>query len=181
MHLNMVDYILLAVVVLSLLLGLMRGFVREIIAIIAWVIAVMLMMFMAPLWAHYFSGISANHTVQLYCTYGAILIVVWIVGAIVGKIISRMVDYSSLMLVNHFLGGVFGAVRGVVICVFLALVVVLTSFANNPLWVQSTFAKPLSKVAMLFHKRTEAFLQEKKQQVQQHAQNISDGYAGQAN
>ena len=176
MYLNMVDYILLAVVILSLVLGLMRGFVREIIAIITWVVAVALMMFMAPLWAHYFSGVSANHTVQLYCTYGAILIVVWIVGAIVGKIVSRMVDYSSLMLVNHALGAVFGAVRGVVICVFLALVVLLTSFANNPLWVQSTFAKPLSNVAMLFHKRTEQFLTEKQQQAQQHLQNLSKTY-----
>ena len=181
MHLNMVDYILLAVVVLSLVLGLMRGFVREIIAIIAWVIAVLLMMYMAPLWAHYFSGVSKNHTIQLYCVYGVILVVAWVVGAIVGRIVSRAVDYSSFLFVNHFLGAVFGAVRGVVICIFLALVVLLTPFANNPLWVQSNFAKPLSKVAMLFHKRTESFLKEKQKQARQHAQNLSDRYANQEN
>ena len=116
-----VDYVILAVVLLSAIYGAVRGFLREAISLASWVIALWLAWHYAELLTPYFSAIGSA-AVRAWTARGIILIGALVVGTFVGILASRVVRLSLFSGLDRFLGFLFGAVRGVVI---LGLVVIL--------------------------------------------------------
>ena len=116
-----VDYVILAVVLLSAIYGAVRGFLREAISLASWVIALWLAWHYAELLTPYFSAIESV-AVRAWTARGIILIGALVVGTFVGILASRVVRLSLFSGLDRVLGFLFGAVRGVVI---LGLVVIL--------------------------------------------------------
>lgn len=109
-----VDVIVVAVVLLSAILAAMRGFVRESLAIIAWVAAIFAALrfgpLLTPLLQPYLTGWLATLS-----AYALIFLVVVVVLSFISYRFSQNVRESPIGPVDRGLGIVFGAVRGLVI------------------------------------------------------------------
>jgi membrane protein required for colicin V production len=120
---NGADYLILGVLFLSMLLGFIRGFVREAIGVIAWLGGLWLAWRYAPMVEPLLVGRVGDPPVSTWAARTLIVLAVLIVGWIVAGILSYLLRHSSLsIMVDRLLGLATGFIRGaVVVAVFVLL------------------------------------------------------------
>src|SRR6476619_3370345 len=115
-----VDYILAAVVVMSVLFGAIRGFLRESVALLAWLVGLWVAWRFAPLLQPHLGGALAGTPLQVWVARGLLLLAVVVIGWVLASMLSYLVQRSGLTLgIDRLLGSVFGLVRGAVIAGFV--------------------------------------------------------------
>jgi len=133
-----VDYILAAAVLLSILFGAIRGFLRESIALLGWLVGLWLAWRYAHLLLPYLGGALAGTELQIWVARGLLLLAVVIASWLIGSLLSYLVQRSGLTLtVDRVLGGVFGLVRGVVIVGFVVMLGQASDLRSESWWKNS--------------------------------------------
>jgi membrane protein required for colicin V production len=141
------DYAVLVVLAASILWGVWRGLVHEVVSVASWVLA-----FLA---ANMFAGAMADllpasmaPEVRVLVSFVVVFIVVLIACTIVGHVLSKMMKVAGLGPLDRTLGGVFGLARALVILLAFALVAGLTALPRQPAWRNSVSGEPLAKGAL---------------------------------
>lgn len=132
-----VDYVIIGIIALSALIGFARGLVREVISLAVWVAALLAAwLFYEPLAAQLTPWIS---TPSLRIAAAVLMLVfgVLIVGALIGYLLSLLVDKTGLTGTDRLLGIVFGAARGAVLVALLVFLASLTPLTQDPWWSES--------------------------------------------
>jgi membrane protein required for colicin V production len=140
-----VDWTLLALVGLSVLIGLMRGLVFEVLSAAGWLVAYFAAQWFTPQWSAYVpfsipigaAGSALNHA----ATFGVIFIACLLVWGIASKIVRMLIRaVPGISAADRLMGGVFGLVRAMVLMVAVVTVVGLTPLAKSAAWQQSHVA-----------------------------------------
>lgn len=120
---NGADYLILGVLFLAMLLGFIRGFVREAIGVIAWLGGLWLAWRYAYVVEPLLAGRVGDPPVSTWAARTLIVFAVLIIGWIVAGLLSYMLRHSGLsIMVDRLLGLATGFVRGaVVVAVFVML------------------------------------------------------------
>jgi membrane protein required for colicin V production len=118
---NWTDYFFLIVLVSSGIAGLMRGLLREAIALFAWVAGVWLAWTFADSLEPHLGGALADPAVRPWAARVMIFVVVLLVGMAISAIVSHYVRLSIFNSVDRLLGFLFGLVRGIVVLGVLAI------------------------------------------------------------
>jgi membrane protein required for colicin V production len=120
---NGADYLILGVLVLSMVLGMIRGFVREAIALLAWLCGLWLAWRYAPELEPLLGGAIGEPPVSTWAARIIIVLGVLIVGWLLAGALGYFLRHSGLsIMVDRLLGMAFGFVRAaVVIAVFVLL------------------------------------------------------------
>ena len=133
-----VDYILAAAVLLSVLFGVVRGFLRESIALLGWLVGLWLAWRHAGVVEPYLGGALAGTELQQWVARSLVLLAVVVVAWILGALLSYLVQRSGLTLgVDRLLGGLFGLVRGAVIVGFAVMLGQAAELGSEPWWRES--------------------------------------------
>jgi len=133
-----VDYILAAAVVLSVLFGAVRGFLRESVALLGWLVGLWLAWRYAHFVEPYLGGALAGTELQAWAARAIVLIAVVIASWILGGLLDYLVQRSGLTLgVDRLLGGLFGLVRGAVIVGFAVMLGQAAQLGSEPWWRES--------------------------------------------
>ena len=146
---NSLDWMLLAPLLVSGLLGVWRGVVREVMSVLAWVIGVVLAGRFAAdlaLWLP-LSGDLLPHAVA----WVLLLLGVLIAAGLLARLLKQLLSVAGLGLADRLLGGVFGLVRGTMVLMLLVLVIGLTPFKKYPIWTSSQVV-PLVQLLLEFVK-----------------------------
>ena len=142
------DYVVIGIIAASLLLGLWRGVVGELIALAAWVLAFLAAMeFGAQIGNALFTGIS-DAAIRSLAGCVAVFVGVLIVMALLRLAVRGMVKALGLSLSDRLLGVVFGVARGVLIAVVLVMAGGLTSAPHQPWWRQAMCSPPLETIVL---------------------------------
>jgi membrane protein required for colicin V production len=132
--LGWVDICLLAALALSVLVGLWRGFVLEVLALAGWVAAYFAAQWLAPMWAPHLPVGAPNSSVNFAAAFALAFIGVLVLWGLVSRLIGLLVKATPLRGIDRVLGAAFGALRGVVLLLVLATVVALTPAAASAQW-----------------------------------------------
>ena len=134
-----VDYAIIAILVVSAGISVLRGFLREAISLLGWVFAFWLALTFADdvsgLFARYVSQPSIRHALAFF----TIVVATLVITAIVMYFVRLIVDKTEITGTDRALGIVFGIARGIVIVAILVLFAGLTALPNDPWWRESTF------------------------------------------
>jgi membrane protein required for colicin V production len=155
MPVSILDLVVLGVVLISALLAAVRGFTREVLAIVAWAAAAAGGWFLHPLVLPYAKQYISNPTVALVAAIGGIFILTLIVVSIITVKISDLILDSRIGALDRTLGFVFGAARGLLICVIGWVFFAWLAQGKMPEWAVQARTRPLlentgnSLVAML--------------------------------
>lgn len=142
------DYFVVMIVTASLLLGMWRGVVGEIIALVAWVLAIFAAVeFGALVGTSVFAGMS-DPALRTLAGCVVIFIGVLVVMALFRMLVKRMVKALGLSVSDRILGMLFGMVRGVLVCMVLVGLGGMTSAPTQAWWRQATLAAPLETAVM---------------------------------
>lgn len=135
MDLSTTDWLLCAVLLLSMLVGAWRGLVYELMALVAWVAAFVLAQWLAQdvaLLLPFLQGAAAQ--VQ----YAAALVLVFVASLVLASWLSwllrKLVETVGLRPVDRALGAVFGLARGVLLLLVVTVVVQLLGLTHKPWW-----------------------------------------------
>jgi membrane protein required for colicin V production len=134
------DWVVLAVLALSVLLGLWRGLVYEVLSVLNWLAAFLLAQWLAADAARYMPLSAAGEAFQYAAGFVVVFIAALIAGGLLAWLTKKLVEAAGLAPVDRLLGGVFGLVRGTVAVLALAVVVHLTGLRNSAWWYGSVTA-----------------------------------------
>ena len=134
------DWILLAVLVASLLLGAWRGLVFEMMSMVGWVAAFVIAQWWAPEVARQLPLGEATEPVRFAVAFALLFVGVAFAGGLAAALVRKLVEAIGLRPVDRTLGAAFGVVRGLVLLLALAVVVDLTPMKTSPWWQSSNGA-----------------------------------------
>jgi len=115
MSLNALDILLLALVLVCLIIGLIKGLVREVIGIVAVVAGLLLAVHWYPAVGAFFHRFISSQIASGFLGFMAVFLGVVILGWLISLLISKLMK-GPLAFLNHVLGGFFGLLKGVLIC-----------------------------------------------------------------
>jgi membrane protein required for colicin V production len=130
-----VDYILIAIVFVSMLFGAIRGFLRESVALLGWLVGLWLAWRYAPLVQPYIGGTLTGTDLQVWVARILLLLAAVLAAWIIGSLLGYLVQRSGLTLgLDRILGSVFGMVRGAVIVGFAVMLAQAAKMQDEPWW-----------------------------------------------
>lgn len=138
------DWALLAVLLLSALLGLWRGLVYEVLSVAGWVVAFVLAQAYAAEVGVWLPMEGASPPVRLAAGFVVVFLVAAFAGGLVAWLVKKLVESVGLRPVDRILGGAFGLVRGLVILLGVTVVVSMTSLQTQGWWRESVVADTLT-------------------------------------
>ena len=142
------DYSVIAIVILSALLGWWRGLVYEVLALLGWLVAGIVARLFAAKVAPYMPAALGAEAVRIVAAFAVLFIGALIVGGIVAWLLSKLFKWVGLGWLDSLLGGVFGVLRGVLVVLALVLLAGLTGLPKEPSWRNAALSKPLENVAL---------------------------------
>jgi membrane protein required for colicin V production len=122
-----VDLAIIGVIALSVITGLIRGFVKELVALCVWVIAIWVAFRYSQTIDPWLQKYIQDKTIRTIAAFILVLIATLIVGAIVNAILGYVLKRTGLSGTDRLLGMGFGFVRGVFIVALILAVVKLTA------------------------------------------------------
>lgn len=141
MSLNWADWTIIAIVGISCVISLLRGFVKEAVSLASWVAASFIAIAFHERLAAVFARWISTPSIRTVLAFAALFVLTLLIGAIVNWLVHQMVAGAGLSGLDRLLGMVFGAVRGLLIV--LALVVflpmALPEMRQDHWWHQSRF------------------------------------------
>jgi len=143
-----IDVVIISLIALSAILSLFRGFVKEALALITWLIALWVAMAFYEELAAWLSQWIAVPSAQKVTAFGILFVCVLLLGAIVNYLAGKLVDKTGLTGTDKMLGVVFGIARGAVIVAILVLLAGLTPVPQDPWWQDSQFLGYFEDLAM---------------------------------
>jgi membrane protein required for colicin V production len=142
-----VDWLLFAALVVSILIGVIRGFTREVLGLATWILSLGAALLLAPYAAVHLEPYIAVPSVRIAAAYALVFFGGLVLGAIITAIVAALVRKSPLSGVDRTVGGGFGLVRGVLIAVVAVWLVGLTPARQDPWWGQSMLIGKLEWLA----------------------------------
>lgn len=142
------DYAVLGVLGASIAWGVWRGLVREIVSLLGWLVAFLAAsLFAGPLSVHLPDAIPTPE-LRAIAAFAGIFVAALVVTSLLGLVLSHMVKAVGLGGLDRLLGAFFGAARGALLVLALALVAGLTSAPRQPWWKDSVCGPPLAAAAV---------------------------------
>ena len=142
-----IDYIIIGVIVISALISLLRGFVKEIFSLLAWILAFWVAVRYGPAVADRLFSMISTPSARLALGYLSSFLVTLIAGALFSHFMTLLVKQTQLQGTDRSLGLVFGALRGVLIVTVLIMLGRMTPLPDDPWWQRSTLVSYFEDLA----------------------------------
>lgn len=141
------DYVVVGVLVVSVLLGMFRGIVREVLSLAGWVVAFLAVKWLAPdLELLLPPGI--REPLRMPVAYGAVFLLSLAGMGLVIMLVSAVVKTVGLGWADRVLGMLFGLGRGLLVMILLVLAAGMTAIPEEAFWQQALLTKPLERMAV---------------------------------
>jgi membrane protein required for colicin V production len=142
------DWAFVAVLLLSVVIGLWRGLVFELLSLAGWVAAFVAAQWFAPVVAPWVGLGTPGSALNFGIAFALTFVVALLLWAVASRLVRLLVHATPLQPVDRLLGAAFGLVRGLVLLLVVTTLVLLSPARSSAAWKQSPGAAWL---AALFH------------------------------
>lgn len=142
------DYVVLGIFLVSIILSVIRGFVRESLSIAGWVVAFIA----AGAYTSYFEPFLPmeiiGETLRYSITFALVFLSVLLITALMTMLLSALIKGIGLGFIDRLLGSLFGLLRALIIVTIITLIAGLTTVPNQSFWQQAVLSRPLEVIAL---------------------------------
>lgn len=142
------DYVVVTIVAASVLLGLWRGVVGEILALVAWVLAFFAAKFFGADVARFLFTSITDPALRIVAAWVAVFVAVLLLMALLRLAVHGLLKALGLSLTDRLLGLFFGAARGLIIVLVLVAVGGMTMAPREKWWSEAVFSAPLETAVL---------------------------------
>lgn len=133
------DLIVLSIIVISIVVSLMRGFVKEALSLAGWLVSLWIAMTFSSGMAELFGDSIKDPTLRLLAAFVTLFILSLIIGSIINFFATQFVQRAGLTGVDRTIGAVFGLLRGVLLVTIIVMLLGLTTLPKESWWDDSFF------------------------------------------
>lgn len=141
------DIIIVSAIVISVIIGLMRGLIKESLSLVTWIIAIVLAVLFTQQLAVYMTFTKVEF-IRSVVAFFIIFVSVVLIGSIVNFFIGKVVRKTPFSAPDRALGAIFGLLRGVVIVTIMVLLGGLTQIPQVDWWQESTSIQKFEMLAI---------------------------------
>lgn len=138
---NWTDCVIITIIILSALVSVVRGFVRECFSLATWITAFILSFNLCDYAAKIFTSFVETDSLRVALGFALIFVIVLIIGGIASHIIVQLISKTGLSAVDRFMGLIFGAVKGLLI-ITVVLMLVNVASASHGKWYTDSYLIP---------------------------------------
>lgn len=142
-----IDYLLIGIFVLSAIIGLFRGFAKEAISLLGWIMAIWGAWRFGAHVAAWLPDLVDDSAVNIWAARLLVVIGVLIVTGLLSWLISLLINKSALSGTNRMVGMVFGLARGVVFAGVAVYLLEVADFDQEPWWPESKLIPYVAPIA----------------------------------
>ncbi|WP_419810445.1 CvpA family protein [Bacterioplanoides sp.] len=142
-----IDWVILAVLIISSLISLKRGFVKEALSLASWVIAFVVARLFSGNLATLLEGSIDTNSLRWIVSFAILFAGTLVIGAMINHLLGEVVRLTGLGGTDRIFGMVFGFVRGLVILVAAVYGLQYTLVPDDVWWKESTLIPHLESVA----------------------------------
>lgn len=139
---------MLGIVVLSALIGLLRGITFELLSLAGWFAAYFGGRWLEPIVAPYLPIGAAGSALNRGVAFASAFLALLIVWSLLARALSALIAATPLRPLDRLLGAAFGFARGLLVLLVAATVIAYTPLAQSPAWRQSVGAVVLASVLL---------------------------------
>jgi len=141
------DYVLLGVILLSTLIGVLRGLVKEVMSLLGWVLAGWTALTFSAEFAIFLENFVQHDGLRFALAFIGLFVGVLVVSMLVNHLITKLIHLSGLKGIDRLLGSLFGALRGGLVVIILVLLGGISPLAAEPVWSSSIMVEYFSQAA----------------------------------
>lgn len=144
---TVIDIVVLVITGISVVYGVFRGLVREVLALLAWIASFLLANLFAADAAKLLPQAMAGEEIRLLVSFVAVFIVVLVGLSVLAILASKLVKVVGLGPADRVVGGLFGLARGLLVVMILVLLAGLTTVPRQSAWRDAALKGPLEACA----------------------------------
>jgi len=142
------DYTVIAIILLSAVLGWWRGLVYEVLSLLGWIAAWAVARLFAASATPYMPAALGTESARTAAAFVALFVATLIVCGIVTWLLSKLVKWVGLGWLDGLLGLSFGMLRGVLLVLVLVISAGMTHLPQEAFWRNAWSSKPLVSMAL---------------------------------
>ncbi len=142
MSLTILDIVVIVVVLISAVLAMVRGFIREVLSIASWVIAAAAAYFIYPSVLPLITPYIENEQIAIIVSAAVIFFIALVIASYITMKLADLVIDSRAGAIDRLLGFIFGVARGLLLAV-IAFMGFMLLVANRPEWITNAQSRPL--------------------------------------
>lgn len=139
-----VDWVLLAVLIFSMLLGAWRGLVYEVLSVLGWAVSFYAAQYFAPMVSSWLPLQASSETVRYAAAFVLVFVAAVFAAGLLAFLLKKLIEAIGLRPVDRTMGAAFGMVRGAILLLAAAVVIDMTTLKNSAWWQESKGAPILS-------------------------------------
>lgn len=137
MTLGWIDWAIIAIIAVSALISLARGFVKEALSLLTWVVAGLVAWLFGGALAGHLSSYIETPSIRVIVACSILFILTLLLGGLINYLIGQLVRVTGLSGTDRFLGMIFGAARGALLIVVAVGLLSLAPVEGDVWWRQS--------------------------------------------
>ncbi|GAB4175062.1 MAG: CvpA family protein [Wenzhouxiangellaceae bacterium] len=138
---------ILALGLVSMLVSLWRGFIREVFSILVWVAAAFAAFRLSPVLALRLEDWIDLPSARFITAFVVVFVLVLVVGGLIGFLVGKLVEKTGLSATDRLFGALFGLARAMVLVVVAVLLLKPTPFSQDPWWRESRLIPRFEQLA----------------------------------
>ena len=143
-----VDYAIIGLIVISSIIGLLRGLVKEAFSLVIWVVAIWVGLTFSREFSSFLEGMINYPSARIAAAFAVLFFVTLILGALISYLLGELVKKTGLTGSDRFAGMIFGIGRGLVVVAIVVMLAGLTPLPEDSWWKESILIPPFQSFAV---------------------------------
>ncbi|HBI84407.1 CvpA family protein [Orrella sp. NBD-18] len=150
------DFVLIAIITVSAVLGLVRGLLKEVLSLVAYACAFLAAIWWGPMASEWLARWIDQPFIKMAVAYISVFVLVLMTIGLFNMMLSALISKTGLTPADHGLGALFGLVRGFLFVLVLVVLAGYTPLPQEAWWNQAMFSKPVVGLIQLIKLRVPA-------------------------
>jgi len=143
-----VDYLIIAIISLSAVISIVRGFIREVLSLASWALSFWVAITFHPHVSTLLIDYIPTPSIRLFSSFLGLFIITLVLGAFINHLLTQLVDKTGLTGTDRALGVIFGLIRGLAIVTLLVLLAGATPMPEDNWWQNSLLLEHIEKLSI---------------------------------
>lgn len=143
-----IDYAIIGLVSISLVIGFLRGFIKEAFSLVVWILAIWVGLSFSREFSGFLSSLITYPSARIAASFAILFFLTLIVGGLISYLLAELVKKTGLTGTDRFAGMLFGIARGMVVVSIFVMLAGLTPLPEDSWWKESVLIPPFQSLAV---------------------------------